>query len=239
MMRWLRELDRLLRGEHTTPSKLAAGTQHLPLGPLIGVSVLLAVLYGECMGAPSLVNRADPQYLQMLASGLKVPALFFLTVLVTFPSLYVFCALLGVPLRASDTVRVIVAALAIDIAVLASFALITLFFTFCTDSYLFMTLLNVAFFAVAGFFGLGFLVRILKRIESAREDQDSELPANPGATRQVFFLWLMLFGLVGMQMAWVLRPFIGNPNAAFEWFRPREGNFFIAVGTMLLRVLGL
>jgi hypothetical protein len=30
-------------------------------------------------------------------------------------------------------------------------------------------------------------------------------------------------------MGWVLRPFIGDPNQPFTWFRPRESNFFEAV----------
>jgi hypothetical protein len=35
--------------------------------------------------------------------------------------------------------------------------------------------------------------------------------------------------VVGAQMGWVLRPFIGNPSQPFEWFRARESNFFEAV----------
>jgi hypothetical protein len=27
----------------------------------------------------------------------------------------------------------------------------------------------------------------------------------------------------------VLRPFIGNPDIAFTWFRERESNFFLAL----------
>jgi hypothetical protein len=30
-------------------------------------------------------------------------------------------------------------------------------------------------------------------------------------------------------MGWVLRPFIGNPNVPFTWFRDRHSNFFEAV----------
>ena len=37
-------------------------------------------------------------------------------------------------------------------------------------------------------------------------------------------------GFVGTQMAWSLRPFIGNPNEEFAIFREgREGNFYSAV----------
>jgi hypothetical protein len=45
---------------------------------------------------------------------------------------------------------------------------------------------------------------------------------------------LVLYGLVGAQMGWVLRPFIGDPEQAFTLFRAREANFFLD----LLRSLG-
>ncbi len=46
---------------------------------------------------------------------------------------------------------------------------------------------------------------------------------------EVFRIWLFVFALVGAQMSWVLRPFIGHPDIPFTWFRAREGNFFLAV----------
>lgn len=45
----------------------------------------------------------------------------------------------------------------------------------------------------------------------------------------VFVCWLIVFGLVGAQSGWILRPFIGAPNKEFQWFRARESNFFEAV----------
>ena len=45
----------------------------------------------------------------------------------------------------------------------------------------------------------------------------------------VFGCWVVVFGLVGAQMGWVLRPFIGSPSMPFQWFRERESNFFQAV----------
>jgi hypothetical protein len=75
---------------------------------------------------------------------------------------------------------------------------------------------------------------------------DSPVPADDSAldmpegeelarhTRLVFRLWIFLFALVGAQMGWVLRPFIGSPDMPFTWFRDRHSNFFGAV----LRTLG-
>ena len=47
--------------------------------------------------------------------------------------------------------------------------------------------------------------------------------------KTVFRCWIVVFGLVGSQMGWVLRPFIGNPDEPFTFFRQRQSNFFEAV----------
>lgn len=47
--------------------------------------------------------------------------------------------------------------------------------------------------------------------------------------KTVFNIWLVVFGLVGAQMSWILRPFIGSGE--FTWFRERSGNFFESVWT--------
>jgi hypothetical protein len=56
-------------------------------------------------------------------------------------------------------------------------------------------------------------------------------------TRLVFDCWLIVFGLVGAQMSWVLRPFIGSPGMEFAWLRPRGSNFFEAVFHVLRSLL--
>jgi hypothetical protein len=53
----------------------------------------------------------------------------------------------------------------------------------------------------------------------------------------VFRCWMVVFGLVGAQMGWVLRPFIGAPSRDFAWFRARESNFFEAVFGVLQELL--
>ena len=56
--------------------------------------------------------------------------------------------------------------------------------------------------------------------------------------KTVFRIWLMVFGLIGAQMGWVLRPFIGAPGRPFEWFRTPESNFFQAVFHQVLSLFG-
>lgn len=249
---WLGELDGLLRGDQTRALREGRGTEALRLQAFIGSAVGLGVVYGVCMGLFAVMTRTPACWEQLVATAIKVPALFLFTLIVTFPSLYVFSALLGTRLRFVDVLRMLVAAITLNLCVLAAFGPITAFFTISTTSYAFMKLLNVAFFAVSGVLGLGFLMRALAALEEGpgspasgkgglRADPGPPAPpplpgsaeASAGAggarSRTVLSVWLVLYALVGAQMGWVLRPFIGDPGQAFQVFRGREANIFIDV----------
>jgi hypothetical protein len=272
MLGWLTHLDHLLRGDATRPEELRAGRISIDAGGLAAMIVLLGMIYGLCMGSYSLLKEVpetlnDPymRYKQLFATTFKVPALFLLTLLVTFPSLYVFNALIGSRLRLGSVLRLLVASLAVNLAVLASLGPIVLFFSLSTKSYPFIQLLNVVMFSVAGVLGLVFLLQTLHRLTSIGDatvktgarlemnepvgDTDSPTPPAQDAgianspspldmptgqslgrhTRLVFGCWVVVFSLVGAQMGWVLRPFIGSPDLPFSWFRERRSNFFEAV----------
>ena len=47
----------------------------------------------------------------------------------------------------------------------------------------------------------------------------------------------MLYGLVGSQLGWTLRPFFGSPGQPFELFREVEGNFYSQVITSFFSLL--
>lgn len=263
MKGWFQDLDGLLRGTTTQPDKLKEGTDHLRAGPFIFLCVVLGMVYGLFMGLFAVVNHEPRLYWQLLSSALKVPALFMLTLFVTFPSLYVFSALLGARMGPLTTLRVVMAAVTINITILVSLSPITGFFTLTTESYPFIKLLNILFFAISGFIGVKFLASLLNKLEQATRpapppaalphlsDAGASAPQTlPGAvplarpvgeplpgrrvddhvySHGVFRVWVILYVVVGAQMAWVLRPFIADPNRPFEIFRERQANFFIDV----------
>lgn len=272
---WVKQLDRILRGEATSLPALREQTIEVPAGGLSLVVTALGVVYGICMGFYAVFGSHGPRFEQMLASTVKVPALFFLTLVVTLPSLYVFNALVGSRLTVLAVLRLLIASLAVNLAVLASLGPIVAFFSVSATSYPFMVLLNVVVFALSGVLGLTFLLQTLHRMSIAphevgseplsldetpedppeRNDTEqtdarelvegelieAELVEDPGAldrigdhmlgkhVKTVFACWIVVFGLVGAQMGWVLRPFIGDPGQDFEWFRARGSNFFEAV----------
>jgi hypothetical protein len=178
----------------------------------------------------------------------------------------VFSALRGARMGPAATLRVVVAAVTVNITILASLSPITGFFTLTTESYPFIKLLNILFFVIAGFIGLKFLSSLLGKLEQATRPAPSlppppretfvpdarastlpppsfpvAAPAIPPApsfqpakseetavySHGAFRIWLIMYALVGAQMAWVLRPFIGTPDRPFEIFRERQANFFI------------
>jgi hypothetical protein len=205
------------------------------------------------MGLYGVLRPLNPEPLQLVATTFKVPLLFLLTLVVTFPSLYVVSALADSRLRFLDTLRLLLVAVAVNLALLASFGPVTAFFTLSTESYAFMVVLNVAFFTVAGMVGLAFLRRALIVVftESAAPPPPARLdtgaspaiaPAPPVArprrtgarSRRIFAAWTVIYAVVGAQMGWILRPFIGTPELPLTLFRARQSNFFQAV----LRALG-
>lgn len=281
MISWAKDLDRLLRGEATQLDALKRGTVDVSAVGLVVLILLLGVFYGVCMGVFALMVDGGPRYMQLLATAVKVPMLFLFTLAVTFPSLYVFNALVGSRLMVGASFKLLISSLAVMLAVLASLGPIVAFFTLSTDSYAFMKLLNVVVFAISGFLGLGFLLQTLHRMTLAQEPVIAPLPmprsepefqsdespdtlaedaptiaaytrARTGAldrpddrtvgrpVKSIFRIWILVFGLVGAQMAWIMRPFIGDPRAKeFVWFRPRgESNFFEAVWEAFKSLMG-
>lgn len=284
MISWFKHLDRVLRGEATRPSELSKGTIEIPTFGLTTVVIILGFVYGICMGCFGLVRvftmpESDVIRVpiggysllipwQLIATTLKVPALFLLTLLVTFPSLYVFNALVGSRLMVRAAWRLLIATQGVTLAVLASLGPVVAFFSVSTSSYPFMVLLNVLIYGVAGVLGLKFLLQTLNRLTMATrynitEPVVAEVIPNEGAeavavtptpkqlgalevvqghflskhVMTIFRIWVIVFGLIGAQMSWVLRPFVGDPSTPFTWFRPRESNFFQAVADAIYYIL--
>ncbi|MFI6762779.1 hypothetical protein ACIBF5_26965 [Micromonospora sp. NPDC050417] len=49
------------------------------------------------------------------------------------------------------------------------------------------------------------------------------------ASMTLLYIWILLFGFVGTQLAWTLRPFFGSPGQDFALFRSIEGNFYAEI----------
>jgi len=45
----------------------------------------------------------------------------------------------------------------------------------------------------------------------------------------LLYIWILLFGFVGTQLAWTLRPFFGSPGKPFSLYREIDGNFYAEI----------
>jgi hypothetical protein len=58
------------------------------------------------------------------------------------------------------------------------------------------------------------------------------------ASMILLYIWILLFGFVGTQLAWTLRPFFGSPGKPFELFRDIDGTFYGDILSTLGGLLG-
>jgi hypothetical protein len=211
---------------------------------MLANSAVALACYGLVMGS-------SHSFWQALASAAKLPVLFLLTLVICLPTLYLFNLLCGGRLSARQALALVLAAITVTSTLTLSFAPITLFFMVTMQSYYFFILLNTAILGLTGAFGLSFLVSgmqsmndqslaaIAEAPHSMLEIIDPQ-PASTSRPRQVSMnlltIWLLLYGFVGTQLAWTLRPFHGDPTMPFMLFRPIEENFYIGVMETIMRL---
>jgi hypothetical protein len=173
---------------------------------------LLAFLYGVIMGCYNGLYQA-------LSSGIKMPVLFLLLIIICFPAFYVIQSVLGSRLTVPLMCSIILSGFIYVTAIMVSFSSIVLFFLITGGNYGFIKLLHVAIIAFAGVFGMKHIIDALKYSCEKRE-------VYPKTGVVVFRFWIVILFFVGSQLSWNLRPFIGAKDAPFEVFREQQGNFY-------------
>lgn len=185
--------------------------------------LFFSILYGIVMGSYN-------GFAQAISSGLKIPLLFILIIIICFPAFFIIQTILGSKLSYKQMISIILAGFVITTSIMLSFATIVIFFMITGDNYAFMKLLHVAIIALSGFFGMRAIVEALKFSCEKKN-------IYPKTGVQVFKFWIFILAFVGAQLSWSLRPFIGAKSLEFELFRQQEGNFYYEVirsmGTML------
>jgi hypothetical protein len=58
--------------------------------------------------------------------------------------------------------------------------------------------------------------------------RQTEAQATP-PSMTLLYIWILLFGFVGTQLAWTLRPFFGSPGMDFSLYRDINGNFYAEI----------
>jgi hypothetical protein len=63
--------------------------------------------------------------------------------------------------------------------------------------------------------------------QPATQRQPGQASTPPSMT--LLYIWILLFGFVGTQLAWTLRPFFGSPGMKFSLYRQIDGNFYAEI----------
>ncbi len=192
-------------------------------------SLLLCGLYGLTMGATHF-READwgAGFAQSLSSAAKVPLLYLLSLLVCCPVLYFVIVLMGSKLSFTQTLALLLLAIAMNAILLAGCAPIVLFFVFTGSGYLFIKLLHVVIFAFSGGWAM---MALWHGLASMCEKSD----LYPKQAIRILQIWILIFGFVGTQTAWSLRPFIGDPTQKFEIVRSdQSGNIYLSIWESLI-----
>ncbi|MEY3869881.1 MAG: hypothetical protein RLZZ338_3772 [Cyanobacteriota bacterium] len=184
------------------------------LGLLISSSAFFAI-YGLIIGASS-------TWMQAIMSAIKLPAFYLITVIICFPTLYFFNVMFGSKRSFEQYLTLLMTAVTFISVLLFAFAPVSLFFLISTYDYNFFKLLNVAIFALTGFLGVSFLYQGMNFL--SEEDTNGLKIRN-----QILQFWLVLYGFVGCQLGWTLRPFFGDPDQPFSVFRARGSNFYLNI----------
>jgi len=207
-------LDDFLRGEGRFAAEAPAAGQ---LKWLLFFLLLPGFIYGAVMA--SFTGLLPGRHLLLVYSGVKVPMFLLVTYLLCLPNFFVINTLAGLRADFSKALRATVATQACLTIVLAALSPLTALFYLSSADYSLAVFFNGVMFAVASF-----SAQIVMRRYYTPLIQRS--PRH----RPMLLCWLLLYVFVGIQMAWVLRPFIGDPNAPVAFFRKDAwGNAYVVI----------
>lgn len=195
------------------------------LGTLVLCVIVCGAFYGATMG--TFGGFAGDHPWQSLYSAIKVPILIVLSFALCLPCFFILNTLLGLRDDFGDSVSALMKTQAVVTIALAALAPYTAVWYCSTTKYEPALLFNAGVFAVASFAGQSILRRLYRPLiqRNARH-------------RLTLRLWIVLYAFVGIQMGWILRPFVGDPRAPVHFFR--EGalsNAYVVIAQLVWHVV--
>jgi hypothetical protein len=224
-------VERILRARTAYFAEIGQN-QELP-DKILHLLILIALGFGIFGGVAAFSGRTlGPSLLGII----KLPALFLISGLICLPTLYYFSVLFGSRLRFLQMITLILTSQAVTAVLALGVTPISLLFLLSGTDAAFLVLLNIGALGLCAALGLIFLVQgALYTNETEPPERMTfsgwtKLFVHGGVRSLVLLGWLALYGLIGAQLSYALRPFFGVPL---------EGNdFFSSVGYAILRLFG-
>lgn len=188
---------------------------------VLALIVLIAgPVYGAFMGSFAL--RSVERLPMVFYAAAKVPLLIVVTTLVCLPGYFVLSTVLGLRADFGRAMRAVLAGQAGMTVALASLGPLTRFVYFCGADHRQALLFNAAMFTVATIVGQTVMLRWYRPL--------LRQPERGPRHRAMLWAWLVMYAFVGIQMGWMLRPFVGSPGMPVSFFRPEPfSNAYIVV----------
>jgi hypothetical protein len=210
----LRITDQLLRGDG--PFAIDSAPQRRT-ERLVLIILAYGAVYGAVMG--TFLLDAPQRYLQILYSATKVPLLLLSTTALCLPGFFVLNTVLGLRDDLRAAIHAILAGQAALSVALAALGPVTHFWYWSEESYRGALLFNAGMFTLATIAGQAAIRRYYR-----------PLIRRNGRHRITLTLWFALYAFVGIQMGWMLRPFVGDPRQPVSFFRAEPfSNAYIVV----------
>ena len=226
------ELPGLLRGEVAGGRVAIEQTEIRRWCFYVTVIIVGTGLFGAALGS----WRAP---LQALFTATKLPLILLLTALGNGMLNAMLAPLLGLNISLRQSLVAVLMSFTIAAAILGAFSPLLYFLIWNTPpmaagaeweapAHSFILLSETAMIAFAG---VAANVRLLQLFRS--------LSGSAAVARKVLFAWLAGNLLLGSQLSWNLRPFVGSPYLPVEFLRPNafEGNFFETLFNALRHLL--
>jgi len=185
---------------------------------LLPIIILGGMIHGGVMG-----SFGGMRPWQMLYSAVKLPMLLGISFSLTLPSFFILNTLLGLREDFRQTIRAVARAQAgLTVTLVSLSPFVALWYASCSV-YSWAVLFNGLPFVVSTIAGQILLRRNLRQL----------VIRNP-RHRTLMRWWMTLYAIVAIQMAYVLRPFVGDPSVPTTFFRAGAwGNAYVVVGEMV------
>lgn len=181
-------------------------------------------IYGAFMGTFALGTWERVP--MIVYAAVKVPLLIFVTTALCLPGFFVLNTVLGLRDDFGRAIRAIFAGQAGLTVALASLGPITRFAYSSGVNHRQALLFNAAMFTVATAIGQVVLMRRYRELTSD--------PVNGRRHKAMLWMWVILYAFVGMQLGWMLRPFVGGPGRPVSFFREEPfSNAYVVIAKLI------
>ncbi len=210
---------------------LGTGPLGRTLAELTAVMIASAASYGAVLGSWHGARLAS-------YDAIKLPLALVLTAAFTVGFAWIAAVALDVPLRFAQVSVLTFLGLASASVVLLSLAPIAWFFTFCAPApstasratHNALYLMHTGFVGACGAAGTRALWSGMCRLERPR-----------ARLYRVYLLWILAYAIVGGEVAWMLRPFVGSVSARYPVMFVRadalHGNVYEFIATDIVPYL--